>query len=332
MLHILLMMFKIILWILLGILGLVLLIVLLILFSPIRYRVRAKYKEKAYVKAKVSFLFVTVMIEFSQKTKELSKAVRVFGIKLGSKKKKSRKKKVTEDKKSKKAIIENEADLSWDNVNIDNAEEPLSQEEEQISEDSLLQEEQVLEEGFILEGEKESEKERIGDKIKKIAFKIKDIWQKLSPDYIMEKLDEKSDTIKKKYDELERKIKRYKKFWCMQCTVKTRRYLGKYMLSLARHIGPRKIKGYVHYGLKEPSKTGELTGYLSLLPFIYQKDFRLQPDFYEQVLEIDIDMKGRVVLGYILRIVTKPYLWRTLKLAKKINQDAKKTKIKYEAR
>jgi hypothetical protein len=134
----------------------------------------------------------------------------------------------------------------------------------------------------------------------------------------MDTLDEKSNEINKKYKKLEKKLNRYKKLWNLKCTVKTRKYLKKYLPSLAKHIGPRRIKGYVHYGFGDPAKTGQITGYISLLPFVYQKGFSLRPNFYEKVIEADVNIKGYFMLGYILRIALKPYIWQTVKVARKV--------------
>ncbi len=136
-----------------------------------------------------------------------------------------------------------------------------------------------------------------------------------TPGKIIENIDEKLDKIKKKTN-------RIKKFWNLECTVKTRKYLKKYIISIFKHIRPRKIKGYVHYGFEEPYKTGQITGYLSLMPFVYQKGFSLEPDFYNKVLEGHIYMRGHVQIGYLLRIVLNINLWRTLKVIKKLTNKA----------
>ena len=147
-----------------------------------------------------------------------------------------------------------------------------------------------------------------------LAAKVKKLinWLKnFSPDKIAEKIDSKTADIR-------RKINRLKKFWNMSCTVKTRAYLKKYIVGLLKHIGPRKIKGHVRYGFDEPYKTGQITGYLSLLPFVYQKGFTLEPDFYNKVIDGNISLKGRIRIGYIIRIALNINLWRTIKLATKV--------------
>lgn len=167
-----------------------------------------------------------------------------------------------------------------------------------------------------------SEDKKLIVRVKK-AFKgfigfIKKLYKfvtQFTPGKIIENIDEKLDKIKKKTN-------RIKKFWNLECTVKTRKYLKKYIISIFKHIRPRKIKGYVHYGFEEPYKTGQITGYLSLMPFVYQKGFSLEPDFYNKVLEGHIYMRGHIQIGYLLRIVFNINLWRTLKVIKKLTNKA----------
>ena len=113
-------------------------------------------------------------------------------------------------------------------------------------------------------------------------------------------------------------FKEIKRFWNLKCTVKTRNYLKKYLVGLVKHIGPRKVKGYVRYGFGDPCKTGQITGYLSLLPFVYSKHFSLEPDFYEKIIDTELLIKGRIRLGYIVRIVLNINIWRTILVARKI--------------
>lgn len=72
-----------------------------------------------------------------------------------------------------------------------------------------------------------------------------------------------TDKIEKKTATAKKKLRRLQKFWNLSCTVKTREYLKKYIPRTLKHILPRKVKGYVHYGMDEPYKTGQVTGYLS---------------------------------------------------------------------
>ena len=167
----------------------------------------------------------------------------------------------------------------------------------------------------------EEEKKRSGRlKIvcQKVWEKLKKIWifiRNHTPGKVAERV---ADKIEKKTTAAKKKLRRLQKFWNLSCTVKTREYLKKYIPRTLKHILPRKVKGYVHYGMDEPYKTGQVTGYLSLLPFVYQKGLSMQPDFEQKVLELDVKLKGRIRLGYLLRIVLNINIWRTLKVAKKV--------------
>ena len=167
----------------------------------------------------------------------------------------------------------------------------------------------------------EEEKKRSGRlKIvcQKVWEKLKKIWifiRNHTPGKVAERV---ADKIKRKTAAAKKKLRRLQKFWNLSCTVKTREYLKKYIPRTLKHILPRKVKGYVHYGMDEPYKTGQVTGYLSLLPFVYQKGLSMQPDFEQKVLELDVKLKGRIRLGYLLRIILNINIWRTLKAAKKV--------------
>jgi len=167
----------------------------------------------------------------------------------------------------------------------------------------------------------EEEKKRSG-RLKivccKVWEKIKKVWTFVTnhtPGKVAERV---TDRIEKKTATAKKKIRRLQKFWNLSCTVKTREYLKTYIPRTLKHILPRKVKGYVHYGMDEPYKTGQVTGYLSLLPFVYQKGLSMQPDFEQKVLELDVKLKGRIQPGYLLRIVLNRNIWRTIKVAKKV--------------
>lgn len=333
MLNILWIILKIILWLALIVLGLLLLVVLLVLFSPIRYRVSAYYKDKARVKAKVRFLFVSIIIDFSQEGKSLDKCIRIAGIRLkekdetkkDSKSRKSKKDKSDKDKIEEISVIPDNAVDTVENAVIEK--NSISDEESNILNEidvengPDLTKDTSIDESFNQTNDNQTmnEDSQSRDNDNK-GNKLKDIWDKLTCENILDMLDKKSDEISEKYNRLEKKIKRYKCFWDKEYTIKTRRYIGKYLLSLIRHIGPRKLSGYACFGSGDPAQTGIITGYLSLCPFMYQKNFTFTPDFYEKKLELDVDMKGRLRLGYILRIVTKPYIWRTIKVFKKLSE------------
>lgn len=175
-----------------------------------------------------------------------------------------------------------------------------------------------LDEPDDLPEEEKKQSGRLKIVCQKVWEKLKKIWifiRNHTPGKVAERV---ADKIEKKTAAAKKKLRRLQKFWNLSCTVKTREYLKKYIPRTLKHILPRKVKGYVHYGMDEPYKTGQVTGYLSLLPFVYQKGLSMQPDFEQKVLELDVKLKGRIRLGYLLRIILNINIWRTLKAAKKV--------------
>ena len=178
--------------------------------------------------------------------------------------------------------------------------------------------------------EEKSREETVGF-VAKIIAKLMDIAGKITSklgsilEKIFDKVDEVSDKVDAKVDDIDAKIvradktiRRFEKFWELKCTEKTKAYLAKYLKTFFRHIAPRKAKGYAEYGFDDAAKTGEITGYLSLLPCMYQRKLYIYPNFSDKVMDIDVRVKGFIVLGYLLRFVFSINLWKTIMAARKI--------------
>lgn len=313
MLQVLLLILKILLWIILGLIGLVLLLFLLVLFAPIKYSADANMDENITVKAKIKYLIVSVLVNYNKNEKNVDTVIKIFGIPL-KKKDKPDKKKPKKIKKTKTKKVKQSKKEETSASNIKN-EEPEKSEEDIINDTSVEEPESSTAHSYDLWDDEddilEDDEKKLSGRAKKLAQSMADSAKKLNPDKIVSDIEEKKT-------KLDKKIQRFKKFWNMNCTVRTRAYLKKYIVGLLKHIAPKKIKGRLRYGFGDPAKTGQITGYMSLLPFVYQKDFSLEPDFYEKVIEGKIYFKGRIVLGYVVRIVLKKYIWQTIKMAKKI--------------
>ncbi len=318
MLSVLLLILKILLWIILGLLGLVLVLLLLVLFAPITYCADVSLDEDISINAKIRYLVVSVLINFNKNDKNLDTVIKIFGIPLKKKEKKPKKEKKSKQKNNKKEaaleeknkpeILESKEEADVKATSFD---EKTEDEQSETTADTSQSEADKYDlwddEDDILE----PEEKKLSGRAKKLAKGIADKTEKVKPEKIISDIDEKKSKI-------EKKLKRFKKFWDMKCTVRTRQYLKKYLVGLFKHIAPRKVKGRLRYGFGDPAKTGEITGYISLLPFVYQKGFSLEPDFYEKIIEGHVYLKGRIILGYIARIILKKYIWQTIKMAKKI--------------
>lgn len=306
MLHIILTILKIILWIILGILGLVLFLLLVLLFAPIRYKVDASYFDKAKVRAKINFLIASLSVSYDQETGQADSVIRICGILL--KPRKEKKHKTLSDKADE--TVDDDAETYGEETETVEEETETFKDSDVVCEEpksctDTADTEHKGKTGFI-------KKIRvIFSKIRDKLIKIKDFLLDFNPDTVAEYLNKKTLKVRKS-------LHRFNIFWNMKCTVKTRAYLKKYISGVLKHIAPDKIKGYVHFGFDEPYKTGRIIGYISMLPFVYQKNLVWEPDFYNKVIEGQIYFKGKIRIGYILRIALNINVWKTVKAANKI--------------
>lgn len=304
MLHILLLILKILLFAILALLGLALLLILVILFAPIKYNFSVVKNDNIRADAKIKFLIVAIKVYFDKNENKMDIIPSIIGIKL---------KKINKKDNGSGELSDKNFHGQEEIQTSENTEENL---EEDIQEDI---QKDIQEDYISLEDNSNND---IFQEEDKFQNDIKEDTGSTSKSFTTnEKMDFHS-----RISVLERKLVRLKKFWNFDCTVKTRKYLKKYIISVIKHISPRKIKGYIRYGFGDPCNTGQVTGYLSLLPCVYQDDFNLYPDFYNKILECDVYAKGRIRIGYLVRIIFNINIWRTVKLFKKLSNRLKTVK------
>ena len=82
---------------------------------------------------------------------------------------------------------------------------------------------------------------------------------------------------------------------------------------LIGHVLPKKLIGYVRFGLDDPGYTGRVLA--AVAPFYpkYGKYFSVQPDFEDLVLEGKAELKGRVYLFYVAYIGLRAILNKNTK-------------------
>lgn len=335
--HILLLILQIILWIVLGLLALIILLLLLVLLAPVHYSADAViHDDCTTVAAKVRFLIVSVKVKFDKGTKSLDTAIKILGIRLGGGNTEKAKVKKTKNKKTKRQ--EQDETAAED---VKDAAQNVSEAQNDTVSDGIIEMTKTIQEGMENIGaateadndfndsfdenfdnnhynEPEVKRKETKKKEKNRENKNKKHEKKTDSSNNLNSGKNKLDAINGKIEAVKTKYARFMKFWNMGCTSKTRRYLKKYFPGLIKHMGPRKIKGHVRYGFDQPATTGQITGYLSLFPFMYHKNFFPEPDFYNKVLEGEVSVRGRLQLGYIIRPAFKLHLWKTIKMARKI--------------
>jgi len=90
---------------------------------------------------------------------------------------------------------------------------------------------------------------------------------------------------------------------------------------MVRHSLPRKIKGRAKFGFEDPSTTGQILTYVSLLYPCYAKSVELVPMFTEKVIDLDLYFRGRVRLFSLIWICVKIWFDRNFRyLYKKVRK------------
>ena len=70
---------------------------------------------------------------------------------------------------------------------------------------------------------------------------------------------------------------------------------------ILKHIRPKKISGYVRFGMEDPASTGQLLGAAGILFPLIPEKLKLIPDFENPCLEADVTVRGRILLFVLLK-------------------------------
>ena len=347
--------------ILLILLGIILLFIALILFTPISYRLSAVHNEdQTKANVKVGFLFIKALAGY-EKGVGLDYSVKALFFKVFPRNGKEEdysdsdfpdnefdaledylEQQDQEEQQNQLNQIDSSDDLLnspdfqsdikpdvslekpevTQQVKEDNPQESLEQSLEQsIEQTELSQEDNIVnqDENKIEEKieEKTEEKIDIKTKIGNTLDNVQDKYYELT-----DKADKKLEEADRKYNQLMIKIDHVMQFLDREYVQRTLKRFLKVMKRLFGTVKPKKSKGYIHYGLNSSADTGMVLGKVSAFYPLYGGWLTIEPDFYNKVIEGDLDIKGRI---YLFRVVfpvlgmalTRDF-WRTYKLAKKI--------------
>ena len=315
--------------VLLVILGLILLIILLVLFMPISYKLTAVHNEKETVlKAKVNYLIVRVLASF-EKGVGLDFWVKLLFFTIMSKDGKGKKEDKPESEED--MLTADFGDLYEDDETVDLTPDFQS---DNISENNGTggQSDQPQITGSVTDaaaGEVTTEASPTGDTSSgdtsaeetPAEEKIKTpLPEKI--DKALDKFEETLDNVDEKYQKALVKIDHGMQFLDRDYVQKTINRVFKIVKRLFGTIKPKKSRGYVKMGLGSAGDTGMILGKIAAFYPLYGRWLTIEPDFYNKVIEADIDIRGRIYLFRIvlpaIGMVLTPSFWKTIKLAKKI--------------
>lgn len=328
---------QILLWILRIILFLLLLIIALVaivMIVPIRYQVEGElHEKKPGMRGKITWFFYLVNMKFAYE-EEFHIIVRIFGFKvydsLGEKKP-VKKKKVNKTKENvesndivkvnssgniaiKENIVEGPIGSTSSEPAVDNNNvEKVNTEEDELTAwerevEALEKEEAELAQKVIQEQKKSGK--IFGSKNQERILKSslhKDKKSKKSLDEIIEDLKIKIQNIVQKVKDIiekiqdgQLKVEHYLELWNRKETQITFQRAKKKLGKVLKAILPRKWILNGNIGFSDPATTGKLMGVLGALYPVLGNNVQVVPDFENEVLEADGEVKGHIRLGNLL--------------------------------
>lgn len=297
---------------LLVVIGLLIIGILAILFVPLRYDGKISYNDKNQcVATQITWLFRLICIEGGYQEKVYARA-RLLWFTLW-------KWKADEKENDKEDHLES-ADYSEEE--LDRLLEERSQKEESKEETKEeTKEAKVIEEKMDEPDAEENLTEVQPTEVQPTEIELTEVEpteieskeveskeagsKERKPKKIQFQQIGKIQQIGKRIKEIKEKIKHIKEMASDQRIHRAILLLIDGAWKMARHSLPRKIKGRAKFGFEDPSTTGQILTYVSLLYPCYAKSIELVPMFTEKVIDLDLYFRGRVRLFSLIWICVK---------------------------
>lgn len=302
---------------LLVVIGLLILGILAILFVPLHYDGKISYNDKNQcVATQITWLFRLICIEGGYQEKVYARA-RLLWFTLW-------KWKADEKENDKEDHLES-ADYSEEE--LDRLLEERSQKEESKEETKEeTKEAKVIEEKLDEPDAEENLTEVQPTEIELTEAEPKEVELNEAKSNEAESKEKKPKKIQfqqigKRIKEIKEKIKHIKEMASDQRIHRAILLLIDGAWKMVRHSLPRKIKGRAKFGFEDPSTTGQILTYVSLLYPCYAKSVELVPMFTEKVIDLDLYFRGRVRLFSLIWICVKIWFDRNFRyLYKKVRK------------
>ena len=295
MLHILFLILKIIGIILAVILGLILLVICIVLFVPICYKADLHGSGNAReltVHAKVSWLFGLIKAVFALENGKTDLSVRIAWKKFGDSdpvEDKAEDRVEEKPKPEKKAVMQEKQVIQGEEKQDDTTNRITDKAVEDQTEKAEKSEQSAKTRPESTEKKQRNKKDRKEDsdsasKIEQITEKIKCTYQKFCDK--INKITEKKDKISDFLTDETHKNAFLK--------------LKNEAFHLLKKLKPKKIQGEITFGFEDPSLTGRLLAWISMIyPWIGEHT-DITPDFEHRTLSGDLSIRGRL---YVITLV-----------------------------
>ena len=296
--------------VLLALLGIILAVVCLVLFVPIRYRVNGEIEDEQVVHVKVTWLLHLISWSGDYEGEDFHSCLRIFGIRKKSKPTLSD---LEEETAEMDEEDEDEPDAAMDmkdepDVTMDMRDEPDAT-MDMKDEPDVAAEPDVKE--YMPEIKPADEASRQSKRPKPFA-KILGFFQKIKQKCIAMKqviprIKAKILQIKAQAYKIKTQISDIKDMLMDENNKIAFASVWEELKYLLMHFKFRRIDTELSFALGDPATTGQALGVLAMMPFLYQYNFHIYPDFEadESYVRGTFFIKGRVRLVHLLRSIVR---------------------------
>lgn len=342
MVHILLLILKVLGITLLILLGVVLLLIILLLTAPFCYSVDAEYYGDIKAVARVRWLCFVLDLKGMYGNKKFLYYLKSFGFTISTNDETDKHYRKGPDdeepetsafrkKSGRKTTEKQEEETSKIPVRIVEDDFPEFSEPYEKKSDAIEEKIPVVSESIAEEPESEPEQKpaperksiftKIREKIEqgmewittipmRMHYKISEILTRILD--FLANITENIRKLSQKREMIEKKLRVIRRFLEQDTTKKAWKDILKYLKQTFRHVRPKKFHGMIHFGLEDPSTTGQILGAFGVLLPVYRNHIVVTPDFEQQIFEGELSARGRIQAGYFVILAIKVLLNRNL--------------------
>ena len=269
------------------IIGFIILLLLLILFTPLTYKIQAE-GENADIKGSAIARMLGIFafrLNYADKKADYKATIAGIPVYKGGFGK--------DEAEAVKEVIEEETQPKEPTPEIKSEKETVKAEAKAEKPQAKAEKTLIIEEKKAAEEEKEPEPEDASDeekpgKLEKLKEKVRGIIDKIRSIY---------DKYQKAKYILEAPVT--KRAW---------QFIKARLIDLLNHIRPRSVKGHIDFGFDDPATTAEVYGVAGSVACLIDDRLIVAPDFDKKGIDLDVEIKGRIFVGYVLLLFLK--VWR----------------------
>ena len=318
--------------VLLCIIGLLLLLIMLVLFVPVRYKGNASKDngEENPIRAfaGVSWLLHILSADLEYDGGKTGLKIRIFGIRLRSAEEREERRRQKREKRRRRKDKENKAENKKTKEKKKDSEPEYTiyeyKDGEEIKTEHRYEKDREdkpepdtstwntvaeYEEGAVNDKTEDISQESIRDKLRKKTEKI--------PEHIGTAYDRIKNGLERVIQKAGKVFNDIDYYHTALCNDSKNREVIKLLIKklqrLIRAIRPRKVKGHLDYGSEDPSSTGKVLAAAAVLYPWYGRSIRVNPDFANECLAFELDLKGRIYLCVVAKVALQLYFNRKVK-------------------